>query len=89
LLNDGQWHGQTLINGDFVRAIKQITLVPYYAHALWVDQRSPANFYALMGHLGQYTIIHPKENIVVIRLGETRIKDSNEKQSNWLTKCSG
>jgi hypothetical protein len=30
-----------------------------------------------MGHLGQYTIIHPDENIVVLRLGETRIKDSD------------
>jgi len=77
LLNDGTWNGQNIISGDFINSIKETTLVPYYAHALWVDQRSPASFYALMGHLGQYTIIHPEENVVVIRLGETRIKDSD------------
>jgi CubicO group peptidase (beta-lactamase class C family) len=77
LLNDGQWHGQTVINGDFIRAIKKTTLVSHYAHSLWIDQRTPTNFYALMGHLGQYTIIHPNENIVVLRLGETRIKDTD------------
>ena len=77
LLNDGQWQGQTIINGDFIRAIKKTTLVSHYAHSLWIDQRTPATFYALMGHLGQYTIIHPDEKIVVLRLGETRIKDTD------------
>jgi CubicO group peptidase (beta-lactamase class C family) len=77
LLNDGQWQGKTIISGDFIRAIKKTTLVSHYAHSLWIDQRTPATFYALMGHLGQYTIIHPDENIVVLRLGETRIKDSD------------
>jgi CubicO group peptidase (beta-lactamase class C family) len=78
LLNNGQWHGQTIINPEFVRAIKKTTLVPYYAHSLWVDQRVPATFYGLIGHLGQSTIIHPAQNIVVVRLGETRLEDIDE-----------
>jgi CubicO group peptidase (beta-lactamase class C family) len=77
LLNEGQWQGKTIITEQFVRAIKKTSLVSHYAHSLWVDQRSPASFYALVGHLGQYTIVHPAENIVVLRLGETRIKDTD------------
>ncbi len=77
LLNDGQWRGQSIINAEFMQAIKRTSLVSHYAHSLWVDERLPATFYALMGHLGQYAIIHPDDNIVVLRLGENRIKDSN------------
>jgi len=75
LLQEGQWNGRSIIPADFVR--RMVTPnghVPYYGHGLWMDPSHSPPFYFMQGHLGQYTIVVPSAQLVVVRLGQWRRK---------------
>jgi CubicO group peptidase (beta-lactamase class C family) len=75
LLQKGQWQGQTLVPADFVaRMTAPGPKVRYYGHGLWMDPDHAPAFYYLQGHLGQYVIVVPERELVIVRLGQTRIK---------------
>ena len=73
LLQRGQWQGQALLTAAFVdRITAPGPKVPYYGHGLWVDAEHAPPFYLLQGHLGQYVIVVPSADLVVVRLGQAR-----------------
>ena len=75
LLQRGQWQGQALIPADFVaRMTAPGPQVRYYGYGLWMDPDHAPAFYFLQGHLGQYVIVVPERELVIVRLGQTRIK---------------
>ncbi len=79
LLQDGKWQGKSLIDSTFVQKMK--TPNPYsdghYGYSLWIDEKYDTPFYFLRGHLGQYVICIPEENMVIVRLGEQRDKQAH------------
>ncbi len=78
LLQDGQWNGKQILNKEFVSLMKTPDLDPIYGYSLWIDQNYKHPFYMLRGHLGQYTIIVPDQNLVIVRLGEIRDKREHD-----------
>jgi CubicO group peptidase (beta-lactamase class C family) len=75
LLQRGQWQGQALVPADFVaRMTAPGPQVRYYGYGLWMDPDHAPAFYFLQGHLGQYVIVVPERELVIVRLGQTRIK---------------
>lgn len=75
LLQQGQWNGQTLLPADFVQRISAPNgLVRHYGLGLWMDPDAPVPFYFLQGHLGQYVIVVPSQQLVVLRTGQYRTK---------------
>ncbi|MFV0529885.1 MAG: serine hydrolase domain-containing protein [Flavobacteriales bacterium] len=74
LLQDGQWNGRQILNKEFINLMKTPDLDPIYGYSLWIDENYQHPFYMLRGHLGQYTIVVPDQNLVIVRIGEMRDK---------------
>ena len=79
LLQKGQWQGKALLPVVFVeRMTAPGPKVRYYGQGLWMDPDHKPAFYYLQGHLGQYVIVVPERELVIVRMGQTRIK-TNQK----------
>jgi CubicO group peptidase (beta-lactamase class C family) len=73
LLQGGAWGGQQLLPTEFVaRMTSPNGFVKHYGHGLWMDPDYRTPFYFLQGHLGQYVIVVPSAQLVVVRLGQVR-----------------
>ena len=73
LLQKGQWRGQAVLPAAFIERITAPgPRVSYYGYGLWMDPDYSSPFYYLQGHLGQYVIVVPKHQLVIVRLGRDR-----------------
>jgi CubicO group peptidase (beta-lactamase class C family) len=72
LLQDGQWNGKQLWDKAFIERMRQPDLQPFYGHSLWMDWTYKYPFYLMQGHEGQYVIVVPSLQLVVVRTGQHR-----------------
>jgi CubicO group peptidase (beta-lactamase class C family) len=78
LLQDGQWNGQQLLDKAFIERMRRPDLQPYYGHSLWMDWQYKHPFYLLQGHEGQYVVVVPALDLVMVRTGQHRDKNKLE-----------
>jgi CubicO group peptidase (beta-lactamase class C family) len=82
VLNHGQWHGKQLISADYLREMTTPSgvldetqkPVDYYGYQWWILQTPQGPVPYARGILGQYVIVIPQKNRVVVRLGMKRGK---------------
>ena len=72
MLNKGQWDNQQLISADYIEKMITPVAAPHYGYSTWLNTIDSPSYYWFSGHLGQYIIVIPEHNMVVVRLGESR-----------------
>lgn len=69
----GKWNGKQLLDSAFVA--KSVTPrfpeSPQYGYGWWLKDVGTKHFFMMWGHLGQYVIVQPEDNIIIVRLGNS------------------
>jgi CubicO group peptidase (beta-lactamase class C family) len=70
----GKWNGQQILDSAFVaKSVKpRFPQSPEYGYGWWLKKYKGHNVFMNRGHLGQYVITFPKENLILVRLGNSK-----------------
>lgn len=73
----GQWNGQQVLDSAFVaKSLKpRFTASPEYGYGWWLKNHIGKDFKMMRGHLGQYVIVQPEDNVIIVRLGHQKSPD--------------
>ncbi len=75
--NGGLWNNNQLISAEYV----QKSITPQfengqdYGYGWWLGSHMGKLYYSMRGHNGQYTIVFPDEDVIVVRLGRAQLPD--------------
>lgn len=79
----GKWNGKQLLDSTFVA--KSITPrfkeSPEYGYAWWLSDYKDKKIFYMRGHLGQYVIVIPEDELIIVRLGNQVRKSKNSPHS--------
>ena len=83
--HNGKWNGQQLL--DSTAVAKMITpkfaASPQYGYGVWLNNYLGKDMYYLRGHLGQFVIVIPEDDIIIVRLGHIKgLQTTNDPHSN-------
>jgi len=86
-LNNGSWNGQQILDSTFIK--KSITPrfaeSPEYGYGWWMHTINGKDLYYMRGHLGQFVIVIPQDNLIVVRLGHLKgLQTETDPHSNDL-----
>lgn len=74
----GKWNGKQVLDSAFV--VKSITPrfaeSPQYGYGWWMKDVDNKHFFMMRGHLGQYVIVQPDDNVIIVRLGHQKSPDA-------------
>lgn len=67
----GKWNGQQILDSTFVAtSIKpRFSESPQYGYGWWLCDYKGKNVFYMRGHLGQYVIVVPEDDLIIVRLG--------------------
>ncbi len=74
----GKWNGKTILDSAFVaKSLKpRFPDSPQYGYGWWLHQQDGKDFFMMRGHLGQYVIVEPEDNVIIVRLGHQKSPDA-------------
>ncbi|WP_425076482.1 serine hydrolase domain-containing protein [Psychroserpens sp. S379A] len=70
----GKWNGKQILDSAFVAKsiTPRFTESPEYGYGFWMNDYLEKTFFMMRGHLGQYVIVQPEDNIIIVRLGHSK-----------------
>lgn len=70
----GKWNGKPLLDPSFVVTSIQPRFKdsPHYGYGLWLEKYKGKNIFYMRGILGQYVIVIPKDDLIIVRLGKEK-----------------
>lgn len=88
--HNGIWENDTVVSPEYVRQsvtpcnIPDSTNTPasWYGYQWWLGEHNGSRLFSARGMRGQYIIVLPEENLIVVRLGHQQAK---ERQNNMPT----
>lgn len=81
LLNDGQVNGKQILNSSFIEQMRTPTPLSKgaYGMGLWINYDVPIKHYYFWGLYGQYIIVIPEHQMVIVRTGMYKDQPMDEK----------
>jgi CubicO group peptidase (beta-lactamase class C family) len=70
----GKWNGKQLLDSAFIAKSIQPRFAesPEYGYGWWLKTMGDKSFFMMRGHLGQYVIVEPNDNVIIVRLGHSK-----------------
>ena len=68
---NGKWNGQQLLDSAFVAKSTnpRFAVSPEYGYGWWLSNYKDKKIFYMRGHLGQYVIVIPEDDLIIVRLG--------------------
>lgn len=82
---DGKWNGKQILDSAFVRkcVTPRFAESPQYGYGWWMFDHDGHQGYYMRGHLGQYVIVVPADDLIIVRLGHNgNVNDAGELHAN-------
>ena len=75
--NGGKWNDKQLISTEYVAEsiTPQFENGDDYGYGWWLGSHMGKRYYSMRGHNGQYAIVFPDDNVIVVRLGHQQLPD--------------
>lgn len=73
-LQNGQWNNEQLLPESFVQKSIHARFddAPEYGYGWWLSNYKNEELYYMRGHLGQFVIVLPHKNTIIVRLGHLK-----------------
>jgi CubicO group peptidase (beta-lactamase class C family) len=70
----GKWNGEQLLDSAFIAKSTRLRFKdsPEYGYGWWLAHYKEEKGYAMRGHLGQYIIVFPERDLIIVRLGRQK-----------------
>ncbi len=70
-MNDGTFNGKQIVNSNFIEEMRTPTKLSNgaYGKGLWINDNAPIKHYYFWGIYGQYIIVVPEKQMVIVRTG--------------------
>lgn len=67
----GKWNGKPILDSTFVAiSVKpRFKEAPQYGYGWWLAEYKGKQVFYMRGHLGQYVIVVPQDDLIIVRLG--------------------
>ncbi|MBF0694052.1 MAG: serine hydrolase [Flavobacterium sp.] len=74
----GKWNNQQILDSTFVAtSIKpRFPESPEYGYGFWLSEYKNKDIFYMRGHLGQYVIVIPQDDLIIVRLGHRHKKST-------------
>lgn len=76
---NGKWNGQQILDSTFVATSTspRFEASPEYGYGWWLSDYKNKKTYYMRGHLGQYVIVIPEDDLIIVRLGHKNAPSTN------------
>ena len=84
---NGKWNGQQLLDSTFVQKCitPRFKEAPEYGYGWWMHTIKEKYLFYMRGHLGQFVIVIPEDDLIIVRLGHLKgVQTTTDPHSNDL-----
>ena len=80
--NYGEWEGKQLLDSAYIALASEPRFEesPQYGYGFWLSDYKNKDIFYMRGVLGQYVIMIPEDELVIVRLGREHIRKNKEEK---------